>query len=61
MTGHVETLHRELSKRDVDFLIVRRFGPIADERLDFEFLSDDAYSSSRRVRIIRGCGGARSR
>jgi DNA-binding transcriptional LysR family regulator len=43
VTGHVETLHRELSERNVDFLIVRRFGPIADERLDFEFLSDDAY------------------
>jgi DNA-binding transcriptional LysR family regulator len=43
VTGHVETLHRELSKRNVDFLIVRRFGPIADERLDFEFLSDDSY------------------
>ena len=43
VTGHVETLHRELSERNVDFLIVRRFGPIADERLDFEFLSDDSY------------------
>ena len=32
VTGHVETLHRELSERNVDFLIVRRFGPIADER-----------------------------
>ena len=39
----METLHRELSERNVDFLIVRRFGPIADERLDFEFLSDDSY------------------
>ena len=42
VTGHVETLHRELSERNVDFLIVRRFGPIADERLDFEFLFDDS-------------------
>ncbi len=43
VTGHVETLHRELSERNVDFLIARRFGPLADERLDFEFLFDDSY------------------
>ena len=43
VTGHVEALHRELSERTVDFLIARRFGPIADERLDFEFLFDDSF------------------
>jgi DNA-binding transcriptional LysR family regulator len=43
VTGHVETLHRELRERNVDLLIARRFGPIADERLDFEFLFDDSY------------------
>ena len=43
VTGYMETLHRELSERNVDLLIVRRFGPIADERLDFEFLFDDSY------------------
>jgi DNA-binding transcriptional LysR family regulator len=43
VTGHVEALHRELSARNVDLLIVRRFGPIADERLDFEFLFDDSF------------------
>ena len=43
VTGHAETLHRELSERNVDLLIARRFGPIADERLDFEFLFDDSY------------------
>jgi DNA-binding transcriptional LysR family regulator len=41
VTGYVETLHRELSERKVDLLIARRFGPIADERLAFEFLFDD--------------------
>ncbi len=41
--GYVETLHRELSERNVDLLIVRSFGPVADERLDFEFLFDDFY------------------
>ena len=39
----LEPLHRELSERNVDLLIARRFGPIADERLDFEFLFDDSY------------------
>ncbi len=43
MTGHVEALYRELSERRVDLVIARRFGPIADERLDFEFLFDDSY------------------
>ncbi len=42
VTGYVETLHRELSERNVDLLIARRFGPIADERLGFEFLFDDS-------------------
>jgi DNA-binding transcriptional LysR family regulator len=42
VTGYVETLHRELRGRNVDLLVARRFGPLADERLDFEFLFDDA-------------------
>jgi len=42
VTGYVETLHRELSQRNVDLLIARRFGPIAEERLGFEFLFDDS-------------------
>jgi DNA-binding transcriptional LysR family regulator len=42
MTGYVETLHGELSERNVDLLIARRFGPIAEERLGFEFLFDDS-------------------
>ena len=43
VTGYGESLHRELHERNVDLLIVRSFGPIADERLDFEFLFDDSY------------------
>jgi len=43
VTGYVESLHRELTERKVDLLVVRRFGPIADERLDFEFLFDDSF------------------
>jgi DNA-binding transcriptional LysR family regulator len=42
VTGYVETLHRELNGRNVDLLIARRFGPIAEERLDFQFLFDDS-------------------
>src|SRR5581483_11261932 len=42
LTGYVETLHRELSERNVDLLIARRFGPIAEERLGFDFLVDDS-------------------
>jgi len=41
VTGYVETLHRQLSGRNVDLLIARRFGPTAEERLDFQFLFDD--------------------
>jgi DNA-binding transcriptional LysR family regulator len=38
-----ESLHRELSERNVDLLVTRRFGDFADERLDFENLFADAY------------------
>src|SRR6266545_1345921 len=43
VTAPAETLHRELSGRNVDLLIARRFGSIADDRLGFEFLFDDSY------------------
>lgn len=42
LTAYVDTLHRELIDRNVEFLIARRFGSIADERLDYEFLFDFA-------------------
>ncbi len=42
VSGYVETLHRELSGRNVDLVIARRFGPIAAGQLDFQFLFDDA-------------------
>ena len=44
VTGYVERLHRELTERSVDLLIARRSGPIADERMDFEFLFEETYS-----------------
>lgn len=43
VTAYLEPLRRELSERNVDFLILRRFSATADERLDFEFLFDDSY------------------
>ena len=38
-----EALLGYLSERKVDFLIVRRFGLLADERLSFELLFDDPF------------------
>jgi len=38
-----EGLQRELSERNVDLLIARRVGPIADEQLKFDALYDDSY------------------
>jgi DNA-binding transcriptional LysR family regulator len=38
----VETLYRELTERNVDLVIARRFGPMAEDRLDFQFLFDDS-------------------
>lgn len=43
VTGYMETLYRDLSERKVDLLIMRSSGPIADERLHFEFLYEDCY------------------
>jgi DNA-binding transcriptional LysR family regulator len=40
-TGYVEGLHRGLSEREFDLLIAWKIGPLADERLSFEFLFDD--------------------
>ena len=44
VTAYVETLHRELTERNVDLLITRRSGPVVDQRLDFTFLFDESYS-----------------
>jgi DNA-binding transcriptional LysR family regulator len=42
-TAYLEPLRRQLSERNLDFLIVRRFRPTVDEQMDFEFLFDDSY------------------
>jgi DNA-binding transcriptional LysR family regulator len=57
VTGYVETLHRELTQRNVDLLIARRFSGIADEQLDYEFCST-THIRSWWARKIRGPGGA---
>jgi DNA-binding transcriptional LysR family regulator len=43
VTEYLEPLRRQLCDRTLDLLIVRRFVPTADERLDFEALSQDRY------------------
>lgn len=43
MSAYLEPLRRELGERNVDLLIVRRFVPGPDERVDFEPLFDDSY------------------
>jgi DNA-binding transcriptional LysR family regulator len=43
LSAPIETVHRELNERNLDLLITRRDGPIADERLNFEFLFDDSF------------------
>src|SRR5262245_7672071 len=43
VTGNVEALHQGLSERDVDLLIAWKSEPVADARLDFEFLFDDPW------------------
>jgi DNA-binding transcriptional LysR family regulator len=43
VTGYTDALQRELSARNVDLLILRSSGALADERLNFEFLFDDSY------------------
>lgn len=42
-TQTLEVLYRQLSERTVDFLIARRFGPLVDERLEFEFFFEDSF------------------
>jgi DNA-binding transcriptional LysR family regulator len=42
VTGQAETLYRELNDRNLDFLVTRRFSPVAVEPLGFEFLFDDS-------------------
>lgn len=42
-TASWEELHVQLRDRNVDFLVTRRFGADARDRLDFEFLFDESF------------------
>src|SRR5262245_12442058 len=42
-TADADILRRDLRERDVDFLIARKFGPVADDQFDFETLYDDSF------------------
>ena len=44
VAADAETLHRKLSERNIDLLVVWRFGPFADEQLGFEILYNDLYA-----------------
>lgn len=43
VTGNAETLRRHLNERNVDLVTTWKIGPVADARLDFEFLFDDPW------------------
>lgn len=43
LTGDTVTLHRQLTDRNVDFVIAQRFGAFSDEQLKFEKLYDEKY------------------
>jgi len=43
ITGHTGALHRELEARNVDLLVVRKFGLPTDQKRDFEFIFDDSF------------------
>jgi DNA-binding transcriptional LysR family regulator len=43
VTANSDELYRELRERNFDLLIARRFGSLADERLQFESLFDDSF------------------
>ena len=43
VAAYLEPLRRELSERNLDLLIVRRFTPTADESVAFEPVFDDSY------------------
>src|SRR5262245_54520778 len=43
VAGPVEELRRELTDRNIDFLLAWRVGPLADPGLSFEILYNDSY------------------
>jgi DNA-binding transcriptional LysR family regulator len=61
VSAPIETVHRDLSERRLDFLITRKVGPVCDARLSFEVLFDDSlvvvadaqHPLARRRRVAR--------
>jgi DNA-binding transcriptional LysR family regulator len=55
ITGSTAELQEELRGRNVDLLVLRRFGPMQDEHLEFEFLFDDTFivAASMSHRLAR--------
>ena len=43
VVSQTDALHRALGERTVDFLIAQRFGPLADQQLEFEILYSESY------------------
>jgi DNA-binding transcriptional LysR family regulator len=43
ITEDLPALHRELTERNLDLLIVQRFDPFGEKQLDFEILYDASY------------------
>ena len=43
LVTETDALHRELSERNVDLLITRKLGVLADEKFDFEVLYNDSH------------------
>lgn len=50
VSGISDALFDQLRERNVDFLIARRFGPIDEDRVDFELLFDDVCVVSAGAR-----------
>ena len=43
VTREIEAMHRQLIERNVDLLVGRKFGPVAEEQLSFEALYENPY------------------
>jgi hypothetical protein len=52
VTAYAESLHRELSERNVDLLVAARRGSLIDERLEFESLFDWRRKHMRNGAVV---------
>jgi len=58
VTGYVEALRHQLSERNVDLLIARKLGPIADEdwASNFSLMTHVSWWPARKVHGLGGAG-----